>query len=1316
MRKLQNILILLGMGIMLSALASPGHAFFLTKLLQGPVQLPMPDPADEVASTMQSLGQTAASGYKTYNAAQNQVNNLRTALNSVYDFDFSATVDGTLNPGSRKISTCSINGKKIDVYDAASVEDAFQYLFFQYPHHTQVIIYEYDNNRRRFYQDNLIEIYTASQQLELDLEERVKPTLSSASDCVRNGGCGIPAADGNTESLYSLSKALEAMDNVLMLLQKAEALKAQLAAVKAMNSVRPLSYRETIAKTADEVIPETKEGGSIDEEQEASLPAKIYASASSGGSISLAFAQAEVAQALSAAESSAQDNDYSQSYIDRLIFNTAPASDIFHPYLDEEEKMAQLDMLNPVESSVTAAMDVHNVIHDLPNYQKAAQTYRETEEKYKKALEALQASEKCALRYVGRHFKDADQTWAGGNFLENPTAHEQRKGISGWAVEAFEVAKAAKASSADTDDVVVLDIDEDETDLSDISDTAKAQAVLDKNQAVSASTSKQEKTVAENREISLVSWQVGAEASKLLANSPEEWGTVKEKFPVWNDTKSFYNQYLSGKYANIKSYLKMFSREDIVAIVIARLQGEDKDPLETLRSKEAASADTELSGELSGLSEERTQSLQQYESDVQSGLAILQKKRESIQARLDEAYEAMKTASDELSDLRQAIRDSSVEELKDSVTEYESYPDVTTEETVSPQAFLQYNSSVYSRFGIAFAAVADAEELAKSYQENVSSNKQKVAAEIKELEQRFENQKQKVEQYEEELKAVDEEIKRYKLQNQGKLSNIQKKYNEDARAAADRAAADKAAASEDYAVAVKANLESLIDKLSEDKKLTDPLTFLNLESKIGARLDALYAKVDARIDQAQNELGALGDELYDPAAYDKIVDIHDRMISDIKLLSLSFSGIKGLEGIQAIQLYAKLLAADTSAEQEDYFVGNPAKERDLKAPKQIFTQNLPPLREFVHFDETDFQNVTPYIKGTQPGGVISANDFLNYGGEIPEVWKYMLRANTFVEKDMDLKSALNGGCPEEAFYRGGIFPCKVKDSAFVLDINANGEFVKSSAAQKDLADCPYLEARNGGVYHLQQEVFLDLNKSSSLGIPLPAKQPAAVDCPYSELGTLLNADEHNNLFFREGVFNAFYTLIESQNNAEGELSDAQKKQLVAYENAPLAADQIGDFLKYAENEQILRKTLEEVEFQYEQLVDNIREILKTYGYEASEDLDLSDEEDYNLVRSKLDNIKNQNIADALTAAEEVDAAENPVVEERLGRLNAMIAALQKDRDEQIVITTAIVDDNDIDEELKSSKVNEEVASKFEKSLNNLQQLLDLPAAPYCANY
>ena len=64
----------------------------------------------------------------------------------------------------------------------------------------------------------------------------------------------------------------------------------------------------------------------------------------------------------------------------------------------------------------------------------------------------------------------------------------------------------------------------------------------------------------------------------------------------------------------------------------------------------------------------------------------------------------------------------------------------------------------------------------------------------------------------------------------------------------------------------------------------------------------------------------------------------------------------------------------------------------------------------------------------------------------------------------------------------------------------------------------------------------------------------------------------------------------------------------------------------------------------------------------------------------------------------------------------MIAALQKDRDEQIVITTAIVDDNDIDEELKSSKVNEEVASKFEKSLNNLQQLLDLPAAPYCANY
>ncbi len=1298
-------------------LSNNTHAFFITKLLQGPVQLPMPDPADEVASTMQTIVQTTASSYKTYNSTQNQVNNMRTALNSVYDFEFSAVVDGRNNPGNRKISQCKINGEKIDIYNAASIEKAFQFLFFEYPYYTAEITSNYDNNRKKFYQDNLVEFYTASQQLELDMEERVKPIISSAAECVRNGGCGIPSSDGNTESLYALSKALEAMDNILMLIQKAEALKAQFTAVKAMNKIEPIKYQiDSKGMVSDsEIFPETDKNVST-EEQEASLPSKIYAYAKVGASIKLAFAQINVSQTLLTAENSDLKKDSSQNYIDRLIFNTAPSSEISHPYLDEEGKMSQLDKLNPVEENVTLATEVHNTIHDLPNYKKAAERYNEIKEKYNQTLKSLQASEKCVLSYISRHFENADATWAGGSFIENPAAHDFRKGISGWAIEAFETAKAAKSSSSDTDNIVLFDIDEDETDLSDISNTAKAQDFLEKNKSISASTSQQEKTLTENREISLISWQVGSEASKLLAENPEKWGTIKENFPIWNDTKSFYNQYLSKKYNNIKNYLKMFSKEDIIAIVISRLQGTDKDPLETLQSKENKITDAELSEKITILSQERNNNLQDYEQNFDDELKLLQNKRATIQAKLDEAYKAMKTAGDKLSDLRQEIKDNSIEELRNTTTKYEGYPETNTKESISPQAYLHYKTSVFSKFRIAFAAVADVDELNETYQNNVNDNKQKYEKQLTNLKQEYENQKQKVEEYEKELKIIDDEINRYKIDNQTKLSDIQKKYNEGLISASYNATTTKSKTTKEYTANIKANLDGLIETFSKENKIKNPLMFSGLEDNIEKILDSFYEKVDQRINQAQNELAALGNDLYKPSSHDKIVKIHENMINDIKLMSLSLSAIEGLESMEAIQLYAKLLSADISAEEEDYFVGNPSKERDLKAPKQIFEQNLPPLREVIHFDEIDFQNVMPYVKGTKSGSIISPQKFLNYGGYIPLVWKYMLRSNAFVEKEMDLKDALNRGCPEEGFFRGGVYPCKVKDSAFVIDINANGNFIKSNISSKDLSECPNLEVRKGNIYHIKQEVYLDLDNTSFIKNSGIMPEIASANCQYSELGSLLDADGQNNVFFREGVFNAFYTLIEIQNNAEKDLSDSQKKQLAQYENSPLAVNQIGDFLTYVENEQNMRKTLEELNYQYEQMIKNLKDILQKYGYETKEDINLSKESDYELLLSKLDNIKNQKITESLSAIEEVDITDNPVVEERLESFKSIILALQQDEKEQIIITSSIVEDNNIDEEIKSSKVNKEVTDKFEDSLNKFEQIINSSASPYCANY
>ncbi len=88
--------------------------------------------------------------------------------------------------------------------------------------------------------------------------------------------------------------------------------------------------------------------------------------------------------------------------------------------------------------------------------------------------------------------------------------------------------------------------------------------------------SKEEQIAKENREVDLIPWQIGAEASKLLVEAPEKWGMSNNSFPIWNDVKIFYNQYLDGKYANIKARLKIYTVSDVKTLLMQVLQGNSK--------------------------------------------------------------------------------------------------------------------------------------------------------------------------------------------------------------------------------------------------------------------------------------------------------------------------------------------------------------------------------------------------------------------------------------------------------------------------------------------------------------------------------------------------------------------------------------------------------------------------------------------------------------------------------------------------------------------------------------------------------------------
>ena len=419
---------------------------------------------------------------------------------------------------------------------------------------------------------------------------------------------------------------------------------------------------------------------------------------------------------------------------------------------------------------------------------------------------------------------------------------------------------------------------------------------------------------------------------------------------------------------------------------------------------------------------------------------------------------------------------------------------------------------------------------------------------------------------------------------------------------------------------------------------------------------------------------------------------------------------KGMNIAATFYLYAKLLNADISAEEDDFFVGAPAKARDMKAPKQIMTINLPPLREVFHFDEIDFQNVKPYEESRKNSEPFPDDDFLDYGGEIPEIWKWMLKDHAFVETEFQLEPALNKGCTLVTFFRGGYMPCKAINSNIVIDVNEKGGFVRGSSSGAVLTECPALEAKAMNVHHTQR----DINVRFSLASDVPS-----VDCAYSELGTLLNADENNTLFFKQEVYDTYHKIIAEQIKIEAneELSAEENQELAPIEAAPFSTNQFGDFLRYVENEQKESKALEENTQSYEEMIENLKEVLARFGFEPADDFDISTDKDYNLVRDKLDNIKNSKIAEALEKIDDVDVADNDVVEERVNKYKSIISALQKDKDELTMMTAVVVDNNHLDEDLKSTKVNEEVTNTYQEDIKkNAIDKVDLSATPYCANY
>lgn len=1269
-----------------------------------------------------TIGKSAGNLYgatqQTYNATEQTLNNAKTAINSTFNFDFNALLSGEVSPGQMELENCETasGGTTINVEDAQSIVNGLSQILREY--HAYGVIPKQQQEQRiaDFYRDSIVEVYTAARELKAYLQSDVRANIDNGMACVKgeSSACGIPDPDGKNEALYAEAKAMELIDNILMVIQKAVAMKAQLTAIKTLRETKPVFVGEMPGSSQEETKEENHASRQLRSAfQIASTQTLAFAAMSSSAE--------DVIDAVNTPSSS------SQRVVTAVLTTTIAddSQDITHPFNSEETiaKMAEIEKLAPIQTLIEEARRAHNTILDLQSYQDAKNKYDESIEEHEKAITYVEKADQCVINYLNKRFVDPNKVWYGGSALTGDLAveYEQRSGLSAWAIEAYETAKAAETTSATAEDYSGLEFDvAKQEDLTDVENNEKVwKAYKSKTSDVSMlSTSKEEKVEQENRENSLIPWQVGAEASKLLAEDQAKWGEVKQNFPIWTDVKTFYNQYLDGKYENIKSKLKIYTVNDIKALIVASLQKKDsankeeKEASDTLLQQQYQALNQELTQAVTALDEEEQVAESELETNTGNSLSSLLAQRSALLENIETKTESYKKITDEINDTRTNIQADAYQSVYDTLTtklDFDNVPSVST------------------------LPIASGPQLQTVVNQNIATNEEEHPLDKKEEE--AVKARKDIEDLKSDLETLDKKIAEVKLKSQLTRANIATEKQEKFKSKVAEIQVKKEASESQFEQDAESALTSLageaVSKLVEEFALSNPGAsytgigaagmVVQLNSVITNALNDLYAKVEKRVNKARSDIEALGDKKYLQAYHEQIVEIHQKMIEDIAAMPLTIE-YNAMNIATTLYLYKELLSTDTTPETEAFFVGNPAKDRDLKAPKAMLEYNLPPLRELVHFDSMDFANVKAYDAERTESEPISAQDFLKYGGEVPGIWQLMLQDKPFVEKDFNLKEALNQGCSAVSFYRGGFMPCKVSGGNVVVDVDKNGYLFKSQKSGIGLFTCPYLEMRSGNVYDTLMDIKINFNYSQSDGLQgifekQEAKEEApSSNCTYSELGTLLDADENNVLFFRQSSYTAFHELLDTEDTSNKEPSNKEKQMSMSYKNAMLDKNQIGSFLDYVEYEKIRRKEMEELKSSYEEVMNTLFDMLKDFGFEPSADFDIAKESDYNLVRSKLDSIKNAKVAAAVQALQDVETTDNEVVTERVNKYKGILAALQQDKDELTFISDVVVDNN-LDEELKTSKVNNEVVDRYvNKAQENLNKQKAVLEAPHCATY
>lgn len=841
-----------------------------------------------------------------------------------------------------------------------------------------------------------------------------------------------------------------------------------------------------------------------------------------------------------------------------LTFQEAEKSDQTGPFAGSETQMKELEKLQPIVEGLEAAIEAHNTLNGLKNYRDTQRRYNEMVQLHEKSIEVLKQSEQCVINYIGRYFNDPVSVWSGVDLRNNPQNHDLRTGLSAWALESYETAKAAQLSPIDVGDVSTLDMDalsaqsenldqqnaalgeemvtvegtenttegmsdEDIMNYSDDDENSSLDINGKKANAKEFATQhdgiffkepdKQEAYEEDSRKSDLLPTDIGTEASITLADNPQKWGSVKKQFPIWNDQKTFYNQYLDGKYENINKYIQNLEINADAKEMVYNALLKDQASFMSKAEKEITAAAMEAVTKTNKLYEEEYAKLEsQYNADVSAIISKAKAEIETIEKERDSKLSQINNAIATLQSER-----SSIAAQRESL--------VSSNDSLSRTL-----NEVKQELSVAKNMLASSTEITEEQRKEQEAIISELETEIASTEAKIQSQKQQITSLE---RVYDQKTQSINDKNKEK-ADVKTDY------AAKIAKVNKKAEEEKQVVKTKFEEEDAKNR----KKRDDKIAKINLAAEAAKKtldtnsgitvkdivntteLIVAIAKEDAakNIEKVRAAFYNLGDDLYRGTNQSKIIEYHQALIDNLRGEDINIDGLelKGVSGkvrgitteletivsgeiledslnemyinlrdqyikntnvILNVSIFDEALKNIDTTQDNEFFVGATPKENDFRAPKAMLNFNLPPIREYVHFDYIDLKNavgnakkmivgknvLAPLLPGNPnlgnktvfqqtediPLSVVDKETFLTYGGRIPGIWKLMLQDKVFVETDFFLskavapedkiikQDALKLGGETLSLFRGGIYPCRIKEisNCRSSDIIVNGEAI-----------------------------------------------------------------------------------------------------------------------------------------------------------------------------------------------------------------------------------------------------------------------------------